>query len=482
MGNPRGFLEFERREPGYRPREERLRDYKAVELRLSHREVLEQSARCMNCGTPFCHALGCPLSNVIPEFNDLVYRERWEDALDMLLSTNNFPEFTGRVCPAPCEAACVAGINGDPVTIRQIELSIIEKGFQSGYLEYRSIPAGSPRGRVAVVGAGPAGLAAADTLNRAGCHVTVYDEAPLPGGMLRYGIPDFKLEKWVIDRRLQLMVKQGVMFETGVHVGVDISYRFLRDRNDAVCLACGARKPRDLQVEGRELGGIHFAMDYLTQQNRRVNGEPLGDGEQIHAGGKTVVVIGGGDTGSDCLGTALRQGAEKVYQLEILPEPPPHRPATTPWPTWPHMLRSTHAHKEGGQRLWSVMTCAFRGENGRVRALRCMQVDWLASAPGQAPSPVPRPGSEFELEADLVLLAMGFVGPVQNRLIQGLGVACDEQGHVKADERRMTNVPGLFVAGDMTQGQSLVVKAMADGRRAARGILQYLQAVRDQER
>lgn len=473
MGKDTGFLEFERRDPAYRPAEERLRDFKAVEMSLSHRETNIQAARCMDCGTPYCHAFGCPVSNLIPEFNDWVYREKWREALDVLLLTNNFPEFTGRICPAPCEAACVAGINGDPVTIRQIELAIIEKGFQNGTIEAQR-PNPRHDKRVAVVGAGPAGMAVADTLNRAGYWVTVYDAAKSPGGILRYGIPDFKLEKWVVQRRIDLMTEEGVVFETGVRVGDDISYRYLRDRYDAVCLACGAREPRDLNIPGRDLGGIHFAMDYLSQQNKRVSGESLSDKEEILAEGKRVVVIGGGDTGSDCLGTALRQRAKEVHQLEILPRPPEKRPDSTPWPTWPNILRDTHAHKEGGDRRWGVMTTQFAGENGMVKTLHCVKVEWQATENGGLPSPVEKPGTEFKVEGDLVFLAMGFLGPEKNPIIDDLGIEKDARGNVKVDSSQMTNIPGVFVAGDMATGQSLVVRAIANGRKAAEGIMGYL--------
>jgi glutamate synthase (NADPH/NADH) small chain len=481
MGNPTGFLDFRRKDPGYRPREERLKDYRAVELQLSHSEIHRQAARCMDCGIPFCHAYGCPVSNVIPEFNDWVYRGKWREALDILLSTNNFPEFTGRICPAPCEAACVAGLHGEAVTIRQIELTIIEKGFESGDMIPQP-PAKRLDERVAVLGSGPAGLAAADTLNRAGYGVTVYDSAQEPGGILRYGIPDFKLEKWVVKRRVELMEKEGVRFEMGVTVGEDLSYRYLKNRFDALCLAGGAREPRDLPVPGRNLEGIHFAMDYLTQQNKRVGGEPLDPSEEIRATGKAVVVIGGGDTGSDCVGSALRQHARKVYQLEILPKPPSHRAQSTPWPMWPLILRDTHSHEEGGERIWSVMTKAFVGHKGRVKKLRVAEVAWKASEGGAVQVPVEKSGTEFEVEADLVLLAMGFTGPGKNRLVEDLGMERDARGNVKADARNMTSAEGIFVAGDMARGQSLVVRAIADGRRAADGMIHYLEQKRKESR
>jgi len=427
----------------------------------------------MDCGTPFCHAYGCPVFNVIPEFNEHVYRGKWKQALDILLSTNNFPEFTGRICPAPCEASCVAGINFDPVAIRQIELAVIERGFESGFISSQK-PKVRLNERVATVGAGPAGLAIADTLNRVGYRVTVYDNASHPGGILMYGIPDFKLEKWVVERRIRVMEDQGVLFEPGVNVGQDISYSYLTSRFDAICLACGSGKPRDLLIPGRDLKGIHFAMNFLTQQNKRVRKENISQEDEVWASGKKVVVIGGGDTGSDCLGTSLRQGAEKVTQLEILPRPPETRSESTPWPMWPIKLRRTHAHMEGGETLWSVMTKAFKGEKGILKSLICAEVEWQAKEVGKPPMPTERPGTEFEIEADLVLLAMGFVGPEQNRLVEDLEVELDPGGKIKADEEGTTNIQGLFVAGDMRQGQSLVVKAIADGARVAQGIQRYL--------
>lgn len=427
----------------------------------------------MDCGIPFCHGFGCSLSNVIPEFNELVYRGNWQKALDILLSTNNFPEFTGRLCPAPCEAACIAGINGEPVTIRQIELAIIEKGFEKGYIR-PSPPRSYFNERIAVIGAGPAGLAVADTLNKAGYRITVFDSAKLPGGLLRYGIPDFKLEKWVIDRRIRLMEEEGVIFETGITAGKDISYRYLKNRFDLICLACGSRIPRDLPIPGRELTGIFFAMDYLSQQNKRDCGERIDPQKEITASGKRVVILGGGDTGSDCLGTALRQGAKDVYQFEILPKPPLERSESTPWPLWPLVLRDTHAHKEGGIRRWSMITKAFLGENRILKKLRCAQVQWRAEQSNAQPVPIEKPGTEFEIDADMVILAMGFVSPERNRLINELRIALDERGNVKADHLHMTNVDKVFVAGDMANGQSLIVSAIADGRKTARGIMTYL--------
>ncbi len=474
MGKPTGFLDYERKEPGYRTKKERLQDYKAVELQADDKETIIQSARCMDCGIPYCHAYGCPVANVIPEFNDLIYRNNWQGALDILLSTNNFPEFTGRVCPAPCEAACVAGINQEPITIRQIELALIEKGFKEGYLKPQP-PETYLQAQVAVIGAGPAGLAVADSLNKAGYRVTVFDEASEPGGMLRYGIPDFKLEKWVVERRVQMMQAEGIVFETGVKVGVDISYRYLKSRYAAVCLACGARGPRDLPIPGRDYTGIYFAMDYLTQQNKRLAGESLRPSTEITAANKAVVIIGGGDTGSDCLGTALRQGARQVTQLEILPEPPTERDSSTPWPMWPLMLRDTHAHKEGGSRRWAVTAKAFIGENRVLKKVACVEMEWQPTPDGKGQMPIEKPGTEFDIEADLVILAMGFIGPGPSKLVDEIGLELDNYKNVKVDHTQMTNVPGIFVAGDMTTGQSLVVRAIANGRKASEGIQSYLE-------
>lgn len=479
MGKVTGFMEYPRQDAPYRPVPDRLKDFCAVEQALGDEAVQTQAARCMDCGTPFCHAYGCPLQNVIPEWNEMVYRGRWKEALELLLSTNNFPEFTGRICPAPCEGSCVLGINRDPVSIRQIELAIIEKGFELGYV--RPCP---PRVRfdeqVAVIGSGPAGLAAADSLNKAGFSVVVYDDAERPGGILRYGIPEFKLEKSVVDRRVRLMVEEGVRFELGVRVGEDISTRFLMSRFDAVCLSGGAREPRDLKAPGRELKGIHFAMEFLTQQNRRLAGERLDPAGEILAGGKKVVIIGGGDTGADCLGTSLRQGAAGVTQLEILPEPPRTRAPSTPWPAWPLMLRLSSSHKEGGQRQWSVTTKEFIGKAGAVTALRIADVEWVAAAGGR-PAPREKAGTERIIDADLVLLAMGFVGPGRNRIVEDLGIRCEPGGAIARDSRNMTSAAGIFVAGDMTQGASLVVRAMADGRRAAAGIAAWLEERRSRE-
>ncbi len=477
MAKERAFLDLERQDVHYRPVQERLKDYKAVDIPLTGAEIHTQAARCMECGTPFCHAApsGCPLGNVIPEFNAHVYAGRWREALDILLLTNCFPEFTGRVCPAPCEGACVLGAIRDPVNICKIELAIIEQGFQRGYVKAEPVRI-RRKERVAVIGSGPAGLAAAHVLNRAGFNVTMYEKDVRPGGLLRYGIPDFKLEKWVVEQRVALMKQEGVTFECGVDVGEDISYRFLHDRFDALVLAAGAGVPRDLKVPGRELEGIHFAMDFLTQQNRLNAGEPLGDMQRITATGKHVVVIGGGDTGSDCIGTSWRQGAKTVTQLEIMPEPPATRAESTPWPQWPLMRRDSSSHKEGDTvRLWNIDTKAFVGEEGRVKQMQCVRVDWAFDESQGRVCPREVPESDFTLDADLVLLAMGFVGPGHTALVDYLTCAKDPRGFIGRDECHMTNVEGVFVAGDMQRGPSLVVRAIADGMQTARQVQAYLE-------
>ena len=471
MGKPTGFLEFARRVPGYRPGEERVHDWRAVERLPATDEMQEQAARCMDCGIPFCHGCGCPLGNLIPEWNDLVYRGKWREALDLLSLTNPFPEFTGRICPALCEGSCVLGLNRDPVAIRCIELAIVERGFAEGWMTPQS-PSGRRTERVAVIGSGPAGLAVAQTLNRRGFAVTVFDAARKPGGILRYGIPEFKLEKRVVARRVSLMEAEGVHFENGVIVGEDLSLKFLRDRFDAICLAGGAREPRNLTVPGRELKGIHFAMEFLRQQNRRLDGEEIPAAEEILATGKHVVVVGGGDTGADCLGTALRQGAADVLQIEIMPEPPPTRAPSTPWPAWPLMRRDSSSHKEGGTRRWNVSPKELLGRDGRVTALRAVEVAWKTGPDGRSVM-AEQPGTTFETPADLVLLAMGFTGPRKGRILNDLGVQLDSRGNVTKDGNNMTSVPGVFAAGDMARGASLVVRAMADGLATADGIERY---------
>jgi glutamate synthase (NADPH/NADH) small chain len=425
----------------------------------------------MDCGVPFCHQ-GCPLGNLIPDWNDLVYRNRWHAAIDRLHATNNFPEFTGRLCPAPCEGSCVLGINDDPVTIKSVEVSIVERAFKEGWIQAKP-PAVRTGRRVAVVGSGPAGLAAADQLNRAGHTVTVFERADRIGGLLRYGIPEFKLEKRILDRRLRLMEQEGVIFRAGVNVGVDVTAAELRGQFDAVVLCGGATAPRDLPIPGRDLEGIHFAVDYLTQQNRRCEGDEIPAADLISAEGKHVIIIGGGDTGADCLGTTHRQGAASVLQFELLARPPETRAADNPWPLWPTIFRTSSAHEEGGDRLYSVSTQEFvaNGE-GRVTALKAVRGEMLRD--GGRLRFVARPGSEFEVKADLVLLAMGFVGPERGTLLGDLGVRMTERGTVWRDENWMTSEPGVFAAGDLQRGQSLIVWAIADGRSAARGVDAYL--------
>ena len=468
MGKVTGFIEYPRELPLRRPVTERVNDWFEVYREFPEEKVRAQGARCMDCGVPFCHT-GCPLNNVIPDWNDLAYRGRWEEAIRRLHATNNFPEFTGRICPAPCEASCVLGINEPAVTIRQIEKSVIEHAWSAGWI-HPEPPAEETGQRVAVIGSGPAGLAAAQQLRRAGHQVTVYEKNEKAGGLLRFGIPNFKLEKHVVERRLQQMVEEGVEFVTNAHVGVNVSVADLRRNYDALLLAGGAEQPRDLPVPGRELKGIHYAVDYLSQQNRRCEGIDLRVGEEIVATDKRVVIIGGGDTGADCLGTAHRQHPKSVHQFELLPMPPAERSPNTPWPLWPMQLRTESSHEEGGIRDWSVSTTAFHGnEAGHVTGLTAVRV-------GPLPKFEPIAGSEFFLECDLVLLAMGFVGPVRSGLLGQLGVKLDQRGNVATDETYMSSVAGVFAAGDMRRGQSLVVWAIQEGRNAARGMDAYLRA------
>jgi len=467
MGNINGFLQIKRTKPHARPVEVRIRDWNEVYLPTPEPEVRDQGSRCMDCGIPFCHQ-GCPLGNHIPDWNDLVYRRRWRAASERLHATNNFPDFTGRLCPAPCEGSCVLGIGDDPVTIKNIELSIVERAFDEGWIQ-ASPPALRTGKRVAVVGSGPAGLAAADQLNRLGHSVVVFEKSDRIGGLLRYGIPEFKLEKRMLDRRLSLLQQEGVEFRTSVNIGVDLPVRSLREDFDAVVLCCGAGSPRDLTVPGRDLAGIHFAVDYLTQQNRQCEGDVVPEPEVITAAGKRVVIIGGGDTGADCLGTVHRQGALSVHQFELLPRPPDLRAADNPWPEWPRIFRSSAAHEEGGERVFSISTERFLGdEAGRVRALQTVQVAVGRDGIRR------REGTARELPADLVLLAMGFVGPERGDVISELGLRLTERGTVWRNEQWMTSEPGVFTAGDMQRGQSLIVWAIADGRHAAASVDAYL--------
>ena len=460
------FLTEPRETAPRRPVSERVNDWFEIYLPFPEPKLRAQASRCMDCGVPFCHN-GCPLTNLIPDWNDLVYRGRWREAVRQLHATNNFPEFTGRVCPAPCEASCVLGINSPPVTIKQIEKTIIDRAFDEGFIVPEP-PSTRTGKRVAVIGSGPAGLAAAQQLVRAGHDVTVFEKADRIGGLLRYGIPNFKMEKHLIDRRLGQMRAEGVRFQTGAHVGVNVSAEDLRRQHKAILLAGGAEQPRDLRVPGRELKGIHFAMEFLPQQNRRNEGDKVPAAQAILAAGKRVVIIGGGDTGADCLGTCHRQGATSVTQFELLPKPPDERSPSTPWPLWPMQLRVEGAHEEGGSRDWSVSTVKFTGDSaGNVKQLHAVRVDAKLQ---------PIPGTEFTLEADLVLLAMGFLGPVRNGLLEQLGVKLDQRSNVATGENYMSSVPGVFAAGDMRRGQSLVVWAIAEGRKAAQAIDKYLSA------
>ena len=466
MGKVTGFMEYTRETPQRRPPAERIKDWFEVYLPFPEDRIRTQGARCMDCGVPFCHT-GCPLNNIIPDWNDLVYHGRWREAIRQLHATNNFPEFTGRICPAPCEAACVLGINEPPVTIKQIEKTIVDRAFEAGYIRPEP-PEGRTGKRVAIVGSGPAGLAAAQQLARAGHEVTVFEKNDRIGGLLRYGIPNFKMEKHLIDRRLDQMRAEGVRFETNAHVGVSVPVEDLRRDFHVLLLAGGAELPRNFHVPGRELKGIHFAMEYLPQWNRRCEGDTIPDDLAIRAASKRVVIIGGGDTGADCLGTTHRQNPISVTQFELLPKPPDERSPSTPWPLWPMQLRSESSHEEGGIRDWSVSTTSFTGdEHGNVRRLHAIRV-------GPAPNFEPVPGTEFTLEADLVLLAMGFLGPVKSGMVEQLGVKLDPRGNIATDDNYMSSVPGVFAAGDMRRGQSLVVWAITEGRKAARSVDVYL--------
>ena len=468
MGKVTGFLEIEREQPARRIVDERLHDWFEIYQPFPEEKRKEQAARCMDCGVPFCHT-GCPVNNLIPDWNDLAYNNRWEPAIRRLHATNNFPEFTGRICPAPCEAACVLGISQPPVSIKLMEKSIVERGWDEGWI-HPEPPEQNTGKRVAVVGSGPAGLAAAQQLRRAGHSVTVYEKADRIGGLLRYGIPNFKMEKHVIDRRIEQMRAEGVTFVTNAHVGVNVPVEALTEHYDAILLAGGSEQPRDLKIPGRELKGIHFAMEFLPQQNRRCEGDQLDPALDILATGKRVVIIGGGDTGADCLGTSLRQRAKSVHQFEIMPKPPEQRAASTPWPMWPLQLRTETSHEEGGIRDWSVNSVKFTGDaKGNVKQLHAIRV-------GPPPTFTPVEGSEFTLDVDLVLLAMGFLGPVRAGMIEQLGVALDARGNVAANNYQ-TSVENVFAAGDMRRGQSLVVWAISEGRKAAAAVDRYLMTI-----
>ena len=467
MGKVTGFMEYARETPTRREVNERINDYFEVYQPFPEEKVRTQAARCMDCGIPFCHT-GCPVNNIIPDWNDLIYRNEWRDAIRVLHATNNFPEFTGRICPAPCEAACVLGIHEPPVTIKLIEKTIVEHAWKKGWIKPE--PPETRTGRsVAVVGSGPAGLAAAQQLARAGHAVTVFEKADRIGGLLRYGIPDFKMEKHVLDRRLEQMAAEGVVFRTDAHVGQSMPAKDLQKEFDALLLTGGAENPRDLTVPGRELKGIHFAMEFLPQQNKRIAGDEVAD--QILATGKRVVIIGGGDTGADCLGSCHRQKAQSVVQFEIMPMPPQERHATTPWPLWPLQLRTESAHEEGGRRDWAVGTNKFTGDlEGNVKQLHAVRV-------GPPPKFEPIPGTEYTIDADLVLLALGFTGPVKQGMLEQLGVELDARSNV-ATRNYMSSVSGVFAAGDMRRGQSLVVWAISEGRSAAKVVDDYLRLPR----
>jgi glutamate synthase (NADPH/NADH) small chain len=484
MGNPTGFLQFDREAPTKVPVVERLKNFHEFVNRYDDNELNHQSARCMNCGVPFCHS-GCPLGNIIPEFNDAVYRKSWKEAYEILISTNNFPEFTGRICPAPCESACVLGINQPPVTIEEIERHIIEIAFDKGFVQPKKINIRSGK-KVAVIGSGPAGLAAAAQLNYAGHLVTVYERDDAPGGLLRYGIPDFKLEKWVVDRRLELMEKEGVGFECNANVGVNIPVQDILDNYDAVVVAGGSTVPRNLPVKGRELKGVHYAMEFLKQQNKfNAEKNPFVNGdiesnvypEIINAYGKNVVVIGGGDTGSDCIGTSKRQGAKTITQLELLPQPPKSRTHQMPWPTYPMLLKTTSSHEEGCEREWSVATKEFvHDEQGNLRALKLVNLEWKPGEDGRAAGFEEINGSEREIPCELVLLAMGFVHPQYEGMLADMKIELDERKNVKANNKNyQTNNKKVFAAGDMRRGQSLVVWAINEGRECAAKVDAFLK-------
>jgi len=470
LGKLQGFREFKRETAKKRPVKDRLKDSKELFMKLPTEKLRQQGARCMECGVPFCN-WGCPIGNLIPDWNDMVYKGKWEKAYNRLTLTNNFPEFTGRVCPAPCEGSCTLGVNRDSVAIKEIELNIIEKAFEEGWTK-PSEPRVRTGKKVAIVGSGPAGLAAAAELNSVGHNVTVFERDDEIGGLLRYGIPDFKLDKSIVERRVNFMRAEGVNFKTNVNVGVDYPAKSLLSDFDAVALTGGSTVPRDLNVEGRDLKGIHFAMDYLKQQNRLVSGKEL-EVEAINAKDKVVLVLGGGDTGSDCIGTAIRQGATSVYQYEIMPKPPVDRDDTMPWPSFPRTLKTTTSHEEGCNRDWNITTRKFTGDNGVINTLHASKVEWSRNEKGM-PQMCEIPGSEFELKVDLVILAMGFVHPEHEGLLSDLGVDFDSRGNVIVDEDSMTKIKGVFAAGDMKRGQSLVVWAIYEGRLVTKSIDKYL--------
>jgi len=480
MGKITGFMEFDRELPKKKDPKERIKDYREIYLPFDEKKTVNQAARCMDCGIPFCHH-GCPLGNIIPEFNDAVYREDWHLAFEILNSTNNFPEFTGRICPAPCEGSCVLGINKDPIAIEHIEKAIAEKAFELGIIKPSPPPFRTDK-KVAIIGSGPSGLAAAAQLNKAGHWTTVFERADRIGGLLRYGIPDFKLEKWVLDRRIKVMEEEGVSFVTHAHVGRNVDAVELMNEFDAVVLCGGAAVPRDLPIPGRNLDGIHFAMDFLCQQNKRVAGSDnllinhkgLPIEKEITAAGKHVIVIGGGDTGADCVGTSIRQGAVSVTQIELLAKPPLSRTIYNPWPEWPMILRTSSSHEEGAERHWSILTREFVSDGqDRVKGLKVVEIEWNTPGKGERPQFAEIPGTERTLPCDLALLAIGFVSPDQDSVLAQLGIELDGRGHVKTNKYQ-TNMEKVFAAGDMRRGQSLVVWAISEGREAARAVDEYL--------
>ncbi|MEW6170879.1 MAG: glutamate synthase subunit beta [Candidatus Omnitrophota bacterium] len=472
MKDLKSFLKVKRQTFSYRPVCERIKDYREILLLQSDTHSKEQASRCMDCGTPFCH-WACPVGNFIPEWNDAVFHGQWDKAIKLLQATNNFPEITGRICPAMCEYACVLGINDEPVTIRENELSIIENAFKLGLIKPNP-PKKRTTKSVAVVGSGPAGLACADQLNKAGHTVTVFEKDDKIGGILRYGIPDFKLEKNILDRRIKLLQKEGIKFKTNINVGIDVSFAKLKKDSDAICLACGSRVPRDLKIEGRNLLGIHFAMDYLVQMNKRAVGEIVSKDQIIDAKNKKVLVIGGGDTGADCVGVAHRQGAACIVQIELMPKPPVCRTSDFPWPRYPLILKTSTSHQEGGERQWSILTKKFIGENNKVKKISCVKVEFSGKDEKGCPLMKEVKNSKFEIEVDLVILALGFLHPERKGLVEELNLALDQRGNIKTDENFMSSKKGVFSCGDMHRGQSLIVWAISEGRRAAYNIDKYL--------
>ncbi len=473
MGDVKGFMKYDRLDFKKEPVEARKKHWKEFSITPPDEELRKQGARCMDCGVPFCQS-GCPIGNIIPDWNDLVYRDRWREAIDRLHKTNNFPEFTGRVCPAPCENSCVLGINASPVTIKNIEVAIIDHAYEKGWLKPKP-PKHRSGKKVAVIGSGPAGLACADQLNKAGHKVTVYEKNEAIGGLLRLGIPDFKLEKYIVERRVERMRAEGVVFKTNAHVGVNVSAKKLKEKYDALVLSGGAESARDLPIPGRELEGVYQAMHFLPQQNRINNGQKIDSALRVTAQGKRVVVLGGGDTGSDCVGTANRQGALSVKQFELLPEPPKERSLDNPWPQWAFIKRKSTSHEEGVEQDYCIMTKRLSGENSKLKKLHAVRLEWGPKDPKTGRQAMKEiAGSEFEVECDLLLLAMGFLGPVKKGMLEELGVELDERTNVKTDENKMTSVPGIFAAGDMRRGQSLVVWAIQEGRSAAACVDQWL--------